>query len=68
MYHEWKNLYHFKVHQLDCIMSPAYFFGGMNMYKAQTSVFLLAAELQWRSVLKEVDNDRDNALDICMAL
>lgn len=68
MYHEWKNLCHFRVHQLNYIMSPACFSGGINTYEAQTSVFLLVAELQWWSVLKEVDNDRDSALDLSMAL
>lgn len=48
--------------------APACFFGGMTMYEAQTSVFLLATELQWWSVLKEVNSDRDCALNIGMAL
>lgn len=38
MHYEWENLYHFKVHQLGYLMSPACFFVGMTMYKAQTSI------------------------------
>lgn len=68
MYYEWKNLYHFKVHQLGYLMSPACFFGGVKSYEAQTSVFLLATELQWGSVLKEVNSDRDSALNSSMTL
>lgn len=60
-----KNLYHFKVHQLSCVMSPGYYFGGMNTWGTDTSVFLPAAELQLWPALKDINNERDGVLDIC---
>lgn len=33
-----KNLYQFNVHQLSCVMSPGYYFGGMNTWGTDTSV------------------------------